>query len=140
MYLFDIVPPENRKPHWRFRVLGVSKTENKQDSELNDFLKKLQPHEIAGFMHLFARYCEHGKEGLTSHMFHSCDANRGLHQFVKGNHRITCFIEEGNIIICSHGFRKKSGKTPAQEQIKTDNLRSNYLSAQQSGELVTIDS
>ncbi len=134
MFLFDIVPPQHRQPHWRFRVLGVANSTDKNDSDLANFLKNLKPNEMAGFMNSFVRYCEYGKEGLTSNMFHSCDANRNLHQFRKGNYRVTCFIEEGNVVICSHGFLKSGNKTPTQEQNKTDALRTRYLTAKQSGE------
>lgn len=139
MFLFDIVPAKYRQQHWRFRVLGVSTTKDKGGSDLAKFLKGLKESEIAGFMKLFALYCENGKEGLTSKMFHSCDVNRNLYQFRKGNYRITCFIEEGNIVICSHGFLKSGNETPRQEQDKTDNLRSAYLAAKKSGRCQYIE-
>lgn len=133
MILFDIVPAAYKQPHWRFRVLGVANSTDKNDSELANFLGSLKPNEAAGFMNSFARYCEYGKDGLTSKMFHSCDVNRNLHQFRKGNYRITCFIEEGNVVVCSHGFRKSGDKTPTHDQDRTDALRTAYLAAKQLG-------
>ena len=42
-------------------------------------------------------------------------------------YRIFCFFEKGSIIILTHGFIKKTQKTPPEEIRKAEEYRSDYL-------------
>ena len=43
-------------------------------------------------------------------------------------YRIFCFFDLGSIIVLTHGFIKKSQKTPLSEIIKAENYKKEYLS------------
>ncbi|HSV95478.1 MAG TPA: type II toxin-antitoxin system RelE/ParE family toxin [Spirochaetota bacterium] len=42
-------------------------------------------------------------------------------------YRIFCFFDHGSIIVLTHGFIKKSRKTPLKEIIKAENHKNDYL-------------
>jgi phage-related protein len=47
--------------------------------------------------------------------------------------RILCFLDEGNLVILTNGFVKKSQKTPREEIEKAKRLRNEYYSNQEEG-------
>ncbi len=59
----------------------------------------------------------------------------GLWEFIQGRLRILRFYDEGKLVICSHGFVKKSRKTPAAELEKAQTAQRRYLAAKQHGNL-----
>jgi len=42
--------------------------------------------------------------------------------------RFLCFFHKGNLVVVTHGFQKKSQKTPEREIDKAEKLRKEYLS------------
>jgi len=49
-------------------------------------------------------------------------------QFASNAYRIFCFFEENSVVILTHGFVKKTQKTPQQEIKKAEACRRDYLS------------
>ncbi len=41
--------------------------------------------------------------------------------------RFLCFFHEGNLVVVTHGFQKKSQKTPEKEIDKAEKLRKEYI-------------
>ena len=50
-------------------------------------------------------------------------------EFIQGRLRICWFYDAGRVVICTHGFIKKSQKTPAAEIRKAATRREAYLKA-----------
>jgi hypothetical protein len=49
------------------------------------------------------------------------------------------FNEEGKVILCTHGFLKRSRKTPDREIYRADLLRKSYLETKAKGPLMIIE-
>ena len=48
-------------------------------------------------------------------------------QFASNAYRIFCFFEENSVVILTHGFAKKTQKTPQQEIERAEAYRRDYL-------------
>jgi phage-related protein len=59
----------------------------------------------------------------------------GLWEFIQGRLRVLWFYDEGRIVVCSHGFVKKSQKTPRPELERAKQNRERYQWARRKGEL-----
>jgi phage-related protein len=53
----------------------------------------------------------------------------------RGGVRVMAFWDEGNLIICSHAFMKKSRKTPAGELDRARKARNEYFTAKRMNQL-----
>ncbi|HPS31336.1 MAG TPA: type II toxin-antitoxin system RelE/ParE family toxin [bacterium] len=42
-------------------------------------------------------------------------------------YRFLCFFYKGNLVVVTHGFQKKSQKTPSKEIVRAEKLREKYL-------------
>lgn len=51
----------------------------------------------------------------------------GLYELRTTDVRVLCFFHFGQIVVCTHGFLKKSQKTPAQELAHARSLRRAFL-------------
>ena len=61
----------------------------------------------------------------------------GLHEFkTSGGLRLLCFRDEGNLIICTHGYLKDGQKAPKNELGRAQNLKRDYLLCKQQGTLI----
>ncbi len=56
-----------------------------------------------------------------------------INQFTQGRIRILWFYDEGKIIICTHGFIKKTPRTPTREISHAKTLMKNYFEAKGKG-------
>jgi hypothetical protein len=122
--------------HGRYKV--VAKVES-GDLPVLSFLKEVPAQmqgSAKGFLPLFRRYAESGRQKLTSAVFHEADINGNIWQFIKGRLRVYCFMdEEGSILILSHGAIKKSQKPDPLEIKKAKRLRDAYVEARNRDEL-----
>ena len=48
-------------------------------------------------------------------------------QFGSNDYRILCFHAGGSVLVLTHGFMKKTQKTPAKEIERAETYRGNYL-------------
>ena len=53
----------------------------------------------------------------------------------RGGVRVMAFWDEGNLIICSHAFMKKSQKTPRGELDRARKARDEYFTAKRTNQL-----
>ncbi len=51
----------------------------------------------------------------------------------KGKLRIPFFLDDGNLIICTHHFRKQSQRTPQKEIKRAENAKKRYMEDKRSG-------
>lgn len=78
-----------------------------------------------GLVALFDRFAEMGPTGLSSANTHEANKNEAILEFIKGDLRILYFIEK-NTAYLTHGYIKKSQKTPASEISKAVALKNNF--------------
>ena len=57
-------------------------------------------------------------------------------EFIRGRLRVLWFADEGQVIVCTHGFIKKSQRTPAREIRRAERMHREYFAAKENGELV----
>lgn len=81
-----------------------------------------------GIQDLLERFSTYGRDGLTSDQTHHADKANEIYQFKKGDLRVLYFYaDEKSIVICSHGFIKKTQKADNKEVRKAVSLRKQYL-------------
>lgn len=59
-----------------------------------------------------------------------------IYQISKGQLRVLYFYDKQRVIICTHGFFKKSGKTPPQEITRATTIRDDYFAALNKGAIL----
>lgn len=59
----------------------------------------------------------------------------GLFEFRKGRIRIVWFYDEGMLVICTHGFVKKTQKTPPAEIHKAMSIHNRYFVDKRNGNI-----
>ncbi len=59
----------------------------------------------------------------------------GLFEFRKGRIRIAWFYDEGTLIVCPHGFIKKTPKTPPAEIRKATSVHNRYFIDKRNGNI-----
>src|SRR5690554_7890656 len=115
MYLSDIVAALTNKGICAGNYKLVAECDEEGNSGLAAQIEKLKPTEAAGILKMFEMAVLHGPRNIPRNMRHEIDKNCGIYEFIKGNHRIPFFYDDGNFVVCSHMFRKKRQKTPPAE-------------------------
>ena len=116
---------------WKFYVLARSE----EDCELHDFLNSLSVKDKEAWSGLLAimetmAAAPEGPRLMDSLSHEMGSAKYKIYRFEKGRLRIAWFYGEGNkVVICSHGYYKKSQKTPEQEIKKAEKNVEAYLRA-----------
>lgn len=83
-----------------------------------------------GLIHLIERIAEHGLDGLSTKLCHLVDKENKIYELIKGDLRLLFFKGHCDIlIITSHGFLKKSQKTPDNEKNKAVRYKKQYQQA-----------
>lgn len=100
---------------------------------------KNQQGSAKGFRALFKRYALFGRQGLTSELFHEVDKNEHIWEFIKGSLRVFCYVDDGGIVVLSHGTLKKSQKAASKEVNQAIRNKHLYLEAKNSGRLRRVD-
>jgi phage-related protein len=62
-----------------------------------------------------------------------------IYEFIQGRLRILWFYDRGRLIICSHGFVKKSQKTPRNEISRAIAEKDRYFAAVKDRDITIID-
>lgn len=56
-------------------------------------------------------------------------------EFIQGRLRVLYFYDEGRVVVCTHGFVKKTQKAPKGEIATANRVREQYLAAKRQGSL-----
>lgn len=81
-----------------------------------------------GLTLLIERFAALGGSGLTTDQSHYVDKANEIYQFKKGDLRVLYFYAtDKSIVICSHGFLKKTQKADEKEVRRAVRLRNMYL-------------
>ncbi|ODB94073.1 hypothetical protein A3194_05280 [Candidatus Thiodiazotropha endoloripes] len=125
----------------RFQVLAAADTREcgRDSCEVIDFLLDQERHlakSAKGFKSLFVRYSMHGRQGLTTHLFHEVDNENKIWELIKGSLRIFCFIDnDGRAVILTHGGLKRSKKVSKKDVNKAVRIKKEYIAAKAAGTL-----
>jgi len=98
------------------------------ESKLEEFFLELGSNMNAartGMVAIFQQVTEKGIVSLPDAICHQLD--KGIWELIKGRIRIVCFLDDGKVVICSHGFIKTTQKTPSAEIKKAKRCRTKYL-------------
>jgi phage-related protein len=60
----------------------------------------------------------------------------GIYELREGRLRVLYFLDDGRMIVATHGFAKSTQKTPPAEQVHALALRKRYFGAKRTGRLV----
>lgn len=104
--------------------------------ELLAFLEELDANmqkDRTRMLALLERVAEAGPPRNTD-LSHKLD--EGIWEFIRGRLRVCWFFDEGKVVVCTHGFVKKSQKTPKQQLQKANDRRKSYFEACAAGTLI----
>jgi phage-related protein len=118
-----------------FRVAAVE--DHRGKCEALEFLKIDDP-AVRQLRVLIDRAADQGLDGFPSALAHQ--VGKGIYEFKKGDFRLLWFKgNDGTVVICTHGFRKKSQQTPTSEVDAAAAWRATYLSSLASQDLTIED-
>lgn len=93
-----------------------------------------------GLIHLIERIADHGLDGLSTKLCHLVDKENKIYELIKGDLRLLFFKGHCDIlIITSHGFLKKSQKTPYNEKNKAIRCKKQYQQAHDAKQIDLIE-
>jgi len=78
------------------------------------------------------------KEGPSRRTEISHQIEDDIYEFIQGRLRILWFYDEGRIVVCSHGFVKKTKKTPRRELQRAKETHRRYFEDKKKGK-ITIE-
>lgn len=124
----------------RFRVASV---DEKNAANVETFLHDAStqwPAHAKGCYALFDRYAEYGRQGMMADWFHEADKQCEIWQFKKGRLRVYCFLDEGDLIILTHGSIKKSQKADSKQVEKAAKLKVQYEQDKALNKIIFLES
>jgi len=113
----------------RGRACSILAMGTGKDCPLFEFLEKLRrddQNEFARLRALLDRTAEYGTV-RNEQKFRFFNAEKVFEFKTRGGVRVMGFWDEGRVIICSHGFLKKSQKTPERELARAVAARAEYF-------------
>lgn len=109
------------------------------EAELLQFLEGLGANYRSsrdGMLNLLERCAEHGPPRNADLKHHLDD---GIFELIKGQLRVLFFTDAGKLIICSHGFLKKSRKVPKKDIDAAKQARKHYQDAREANQLEIME-
>ncbi|MCP5487631.1 MAG: type II toxin-antitoxin system RelE/ParE family toxin [Verrucomicrobia bacterium] len=109
------------------------------DCPVHDFLSDLQGKDHREFAKIMKILADTAESGPPKRNEQKCRYIRELKVFefkTTGGVRIMAFWDQGNLIICSHGFMKKSRKTPPNELQRVRAARQRYQNAKSVNQII----
>lgn len=89
-----------------------------------------------GMLNLLERCAGHGPP-RNADLKHRLDD--GIFELIKGQLRVIFFTDAGNLIICSHGFLKKTRKVPRKEIEAAKRARRQYQKAREANPIEIME-
>jgi phage-related protein len=118
------------------RAIADDDGENKR-CVIFEFVKEMgrkMPTELTKLSRLWSDTAQEGPPKNTE-KFKPLTGSDGIYEFKTSKLRVLCFKDDGNYIICTHGFVKKSQKTPKKEITKAEDKKKDYFKAKKNGNL-----
>jgi phage-related protein len=100
-------------------------------------VRKSQPNELSKITALFKDAAQRGPPQNTE-KFKKLKNTDGIYEFRISKLRLLCFYDnaEASLIVCTHGFIKKTQKTPEKHITHAEQLKREYFNKQQEGTLI----
>lgn len=96
----------------------------------HEFLKTLHKSNIASYKKIMSTLIFFAEEGLNNNEKFK-RLTDDIYEFKSGQVRILCFFKEQNIVLCTHGFMKKTRKTPAGEISRALNMKNDFYKSEE---------
>ena len=78
---------------------------------------------------------EKPNQWLPTPKCHTITTDKKIWQFTAGRLRVAWFYDDGNIIICTHGFFKDSRTTKKADQERAQKVRESYFQSKQNNRI-----
>jgi len=92
------------------------------------------PKELSKLARLWSDTADTGPP-VNKEKFKKLDGSDGIWEFKTSKLRVLCFRDEGSFIVCTHGFVKKTNKTPKKEINQAEKEKRKYFQAKKEGNL-----
>jgi len=133
-------------PKWDI-VSVVSEEAGEETCALLDWFEQLESDgtfisNMDGMLNLMRHVAttESGPVELKDTQCHTVDDGQQIFEFIKGRLRVLWFYGKGNkLVVCSHGFVKKTQKTPKEEVKKCIRVKERYMRAHQDNNIEILD-
>lgn len=122
------------RDHWR--VLAVCN--ERGDCQLEQFLGSFRD-STSTAVKMMALFSWTSRHGAPTNREKSNPLGDEIFEFKAGSQRVLYFCDTDRLIICSHGFVKKTQKCPSSEKTAAVAWRRRYFEAKRDGELVIVD-
>lgn len=113
--------------------------DSRGDCQLAEFIAEL-PSNLSKdgdrLLALFEHVGERGPQHLPAERCHTLAPD--IWEFICGRLRVAWFYDEGRMIVCSHGFIKKSQKTKRQDVELAVRARGSYFADKTAGKIYVI--
>jgi len=113
---------------YRGRIHAIYAIEINNRCPVREFIDQLEDSEQKKVLRLLERSADHG---LLKNEEKFKKLHEDIREFKSYQVRILCFFDKGGIIVTTHGFTKKRGKTPGKEIEKAIYLRKEYFKGKQ---------
>jgi hypothetical protein len=120
----------------RWRILAVCS--ERGDCQVEGFLGSFRD-PTSGAIKMMALLTWTSRHGAPTNRERSNPLGDEIFEFKAGSQRVLYFYDTDRLIICSHGFVKKTQKCPPWEKGAAVACRRRYFEAKKSGELVIVD-
>ncbi|MFP4166428.1 MAG: type II toxin-antitoxin system RelE/ParE family toxin [Opitutales bacterium] len=97
-------------------------------------IKDKHPGELTKLTRLWNDIARNGPPS-NDQKFKDLPGTNGLYEIKTTKLRVICFWDDGSLIICTHGFVKKSQKTPKNEITRAEKARNQYFHEKEKGTL-----
>lgn len=124
MILFEIC-------HALYKVFAIGTSPDQ--CQLLDFLSELGANLQKDGDRVLALMKRVGRDGAPRNPDICHQIERKIYQFTQGRIRVLWFYDGGKIVICTHGFVKKTPRTPTREINQAKALMKNYFLAKEEG-------
>lgn len=104
----------------KYRIFAIEKQNRCQVKDFIDGLSEIEQKKIVKLLQFSADY------GLPKNEKKFKKLEKDIWEFKSNQIRILCFIERERMVILTHGFLKKSGRTPKREIEKAQEIHDIY--------------
>jgi len=118
---------------------ATEEDECETETFLNEASSKYQA-SAEGLFQLIERIADYGLDGLSTKLCHLVDKENKIYELIKGDLRLLFFKGHRDVlIVTSHGFMKKSQKTPNNEKKKAIRCKKQYQLAHDAQQIDLIE-
>lgn len=107
------------------------------DCELLNFLGSLP--DSGPIIRCIEEAAKDGPHALQDSRSHLINKDNKLYELISGRVRVVFFTDSNRVVICTHGFIKKSQKSPKLEVEKAIRIRNKYFKSKSDNKIIELD-